>query len=349
MDKSQQGAVRRRGRFFQIDASAWDHVCSLGLNPAIAYLALASGSDRDNAITRWSVHAVEQNTAMPRRVAQAALQHLINAKAITKLKDGTRPSYLFEPGPSHILKTNGAGWPRLPEPEWIWLPNSLVTGTVGERSPLARLRGCQSLDALRLFVALYGIQELADNGGIPWVFISQHYSREKITDRGRYAIWGFGKEMTYVRYAPILEKLFPSLSGGFTDANLEPFWQNWNLLRALGLIELVPHLVEGNTDDAAIIAPCPDDHHGGTDTEHEIGEAMREAAAALLTERFSFHLPNFHAVLPVESWFPNVEMVGVFRLRYRPHTSRTAAWAAKLHGQRDLIERMREIVNRGAP
>jgi len=34
-------------------------------------------------------------------------------------------------------------------------------------------------------------------------------------------------------------------------------------------------------------------------------------------------------VIPVLDRFPKVEMLGIYRLRYRPQTAKTAAWVAK--------------------
>jgi hypothetical protein len=41
------------------------------------------------------------------------------------------------------------------EPDWIWLPNTIVTGAAGETAPVHLLRQAQNPSALRLFVDLY--------------------------------------------------------------------------------------------------------------------------------------------------------------------------------------------------
>src|SRR5215469_4730690 len=52
-------------------------------------------------------------------------------------------------------------------PQFIWLPNALVTGTdAGEQSPVRLLRGLNDMMALRLLVDLYQAQNLSADGGI---------------------------------------------------------------------------------------------------------------------------------------------------------------------------------------
>jgi hypothetical protein len=40
--------------FFRIDKRLWAAACDLGINPAVAYLALACGTGGDNRTTAWS-------------------------------------------------------------------------------------------------------------------------------------------------------------------------------------------------------------------------------------------------------------------------------------------------------
>ncbi len=74
----------------------------------------------------------------------------------------------------------------------IWLPNTIVTGSsMGEASPVRRLRGAGCISTLRLFVDLYSAQNLRDDGGISPGLLRQKFDRVKIGERGPHIIWGF--------------------------------------------------------------------------------------------------------------------------------------------------------------
>jgi hypothetical protein len=55
---------------------------------------------------------------------------------------------------------------RIPDPEWIWLPNAFVTGATAETPPLELLRQSQDVMALRLAIDLYFSQNLREDSGI---------------------------------------------------------------------------------------------------------------------------------------------------------------------------------------
>ena len=52
--------------FFAIDRRAWHAACRLGMNPAVCYLILARGTQRDNRTSTWSIHAIEKYTRISR-------------------------------------------------------------------------------------------------------------------------------------------------------------------------------------------------------------------------------------------------------------------------------------------
>src|SRR6516164_8005549 len=83
----------RGGEFFAIDKAPFEAACKLGLNPAVAYLAVTRGAGRDNAASFWSVNAIEQHTGMSRPKAKAALQALIDCGLFKKERGGGRPRY----------------------------------------------------------------------------------------------------------------------------------------------------------------------------------------------------------------------------------------------------------------
>jgi hypothetical protein len=76
--------------------------------------------------------------------------------------------------------------------ELIWLPNTLVTGTVqGETSPVKRLRSRGDIWALRLLIDLYQAHNLSADGGISREVLRHEYERKKYGQRGRHVVWGF--------------------------------------------------------------------------------------------------------------------------------------------------------------
>ena len=318
------------GRFFQIDALAWERVIECGLNASVAYLVLACGTGRDNRTTVWSVNAIEKYTGIGRHRAKLAIQKLIDAGLVSRLQ-GTRQVYYIAPGTdgqSIELEVPTAN----PEPRWIWLPNSLVTGVSGEPSPIERVRGLQKVRVLQHLVALYDVQDLAQDGGIHWRSIRLSYERSQITERGIWNIWGFVKSenLTTWRNSPVAAPFKDaSCCDGEADQFMEQFWESWHALRRLGLIECVPHLVEADNDEAEIVFPCPGEDDDGTPEERDLGRIARDRAEQLLGEPMCNRVDAYDVVVPVPNNFPEVEMVGIFRLRYRPHTRRTAAWFAK--------------------
>jgi hypothetical protein len=73
-----------RGDFFAVDRRAWGVVCGLGMNPAVAYLALARGTGGDNRTTKWSANAIEQRTGISRSRAAQAIAELERNKVVSR-------------------------------------------------------------------------------------------------------------------------------------------------------------------------------------------------------------------------------------------------------------------------
>ena len=109
-----------------------------------------------------------------------------------------------------------------------------------------------------------------------------------------------------------------------------------DLLETLGLVDFVPHLVEGSGPDAEIIHPYG---QGQTNSlEDRLGMAASDAAYALLTNLSENWAGRYH-IAPVPKHITNVQMIGIARLFYRPHTRATAAWWRHLQeeGERHLL------------
>jgi hypothetical protein len=144
------------------------------------------------------------------------------------------------------------------KPDWIWLPNSLVDGAISEIPPIELVRQTGSASTLRLLVDLYGAQDLEGDGGIHLRRIRVGYTRHKVGERGPYIVWGFVPS-TAISW-PDAPFVAPHLAGAGGDedklkAAWGEFWACWCRLRDLGLVEVVAHLVDNDSNEGEIIHP----------------------------------------------------------------------------------------------
>ncbi len=338
------------GQFFAVDRRAWGAVCSLGLNEAIAYLALARGSGGDNRTTSWSVNAVENYTGISRPRAKSAIRRLISEQFIRLLQAGSRPRYYLALA-HEILASKSSE----PDPDWIWLPNSIIDGVSNETPPIGLLRQVQNISVLRLFVDLYGAHVLASDGGIHWRQIREQYTRYEVGQRGPFKVWGFerGGWEAFLA-APFVA---PYLTGktamrpdgkGREDTGIRVFWGAWNSLIQVRLVEAVAHLIEADTEQAEIVHPNAIE--GGQEAEHAIAVAAHQAGLALLTSGQQIGVADRGLCLvPVLAHMDKVQLVGIARLRYRPKTKATAAWWAKQSDWVEIARRYEGIAEGAAP
>jgi len=331
------------GNFFAVDRRAWHHVCGLGgINPAMAYLVMARGTGADNRTTAWSVNAVEQYTPIARSRAKAAIARLMETHASKQISGGRHPRYKLTPAheiPEIVEAARSAcdavDWfapvppNRVPKaPQWVWLPNELVTstGAVGELRPIALVHNSGDPMLLRLLVDLYHAQNLVDNGGISFRRgVWEEYSRVEIGRYAEFIIYGF--LLTGTRWVNTksdvtrchLRELTRKEKDAGEDAARD-FWRRLDRLTDLGLVEWVPHLVTNESDDAEIIHPYTDDLR-------EL--AHRTALAALTPAQCDRAINHQHSLAPVRVIEGrDAQMVGVLRMRYRAKSSLTAAWIA---------------------
>ena len=110
---------------------------------------------------------------------------------------------------------------------------------------------------LRLFIDLYHAQNLRDDGGISREITGQRYERVKVGQQGPYVVWGFRSTSTYVSWdGPAVchrrERLSDEEAKAGKNAGVD-FFRRMDQLTELGLIEWIPHLVEGDEPEAEII------------------------------------------------------------------------------------------------
>lgn len=350
-----------RGNFFAVDRRAWAAASRTNINSMVAYLVIARGTYHDQRTSPWSVTAIEKFTALSRSHAHKAIETLIAAGLVRRLvareKRGTCPRYTLVPAqevpgceglPSTVAPDNPTA------PDWTWLPNSLVDGANGEKSPVELVRQTQSLETLRLLVDLYhgDADNLADYGGIHWRVIRKDYERQQLGQCGEFVVYGFTpKTLQAWENAPFLA---PFLTGKLernpqTEEKCDPGWKNfwpaWGRLLRLGLVQMVPHLIEADNDTAEMIHPVWWDSN--IPAEKELALAADEAARALLTEwQLAQAEDNGLILAPVLAHLTEVKMVGIARLRYRPHTKATTAWASRWAEWAEATGKYREIVQR---
>lgn len=221
--------------------------------------------------------------------------------------------------------------------ELIWLPNTLITGTnEGEDPPIKRMRQTGDVWALRLLVDLYREQNLRDDGGIKPASLHQAFEQRKVGEYGFYTIWAFKPSKCWVCRQGAL-KVHYDRKPSEPDGPL-PFWSSHELLLGAGLLSYVPHVWDNDPSKgvAEIVYPhgglYVNQYPGAEQAEVDIGLAAQIAALrAAHRERVeAAEKDGFTLLGPVSTSIPNACMVGVARLRYRPHTSRTGAWASRL-------------------
>jgi hypothetical protein len=240
-------------------------------------------------------------------------------------------------------------------PDWTWLPNALVDGAEGDlAAPVELVRQTQSAAALRLLVDLYHAQNLASDGGIHWRCVRQEFTRHEVGRRGPFVVYGFAPgtvsafgDKPLVRAHMTGEVEVAPGSDRPRDRGWPAFWAAWNQLVALGLVALVAHVVEADAEEAEVVHPYALGDSGEA-PERRLARAAHAAAGALLTPaQRQWAVERGLCLVPVKAHVTEAQLVGVARLRYRPRTSATAAWFARM-GEWDAMAARHEALARQA-
>jgi hypothetical protein len=325
----------RGAGFFAVDRRNWARICDSGtINEAVAYLVLAQGTGRDNSCTSWSVTSLKTYAGISWDRGTRAIAGLISKRFIEPTEKSTkgRPRYRIVPA---------AG-----DADPIWLPNTLVTGTAnGEDSPIRRLRAAGDMWALRLLVDLYYAHNLRDDGGISPHLIRAEFDRIALGEHGIFNVWGFRSKGYSLWFSGPLEahRARPKINSDLA------VWSTFLQLQREGLLSVVPHLWENDSLDAEVIHAIGS-RESGEPLERELAsEASRAAMAMIPHSKAAAAMRGGYFLVPVVNTLPNVQMIGVARLRYRPHTKRTSAWQRELAvNGRAWVERYREYLESAA-
>jgi hypothetical protein len=234
---------------------------------------------------------------------------------------------------------DGQGFALAPKPEsapeWIWLPNTLVTGAAAEIPPLELVRQIQDVMALRLMVDMYQAQVLTEDGGVSRGVIYHQYERHRVGERGEFVVWGFRSKNDYVCWArsdkspieiTVAHRRDPTEAEKRVGENPGvDFFRRLGLLRRLGLFEWVPTLFESDASSGEMIHPLG--RGAGDEIEDQLGRAAHQTAYALLNDSQRRSADEQGLILvPVLQHVEQVALFGVARLRYRPQTKMTGAW-----------------------
>jgi hypothetical protein len=284
-------------------------------------------------LEREAVEKVKAGVFIPKRDRWTA-QRAVEKRWLIDHGDG---NYELAPEPSA-------------EPDWIWLPNEVVTGAANEVPPVELLRQSHDPMLLRLFIDLYHAHNLRDDGGIHRKFLWQSYHRLKVGECAQYEVWGFRSSNNTSAFwaGPMVPHRRDDLGEG--DRGRDLFRRVWQLVD-LGLIEWIPHLFESERPEGEIIHAYGMGQSGSI--EDRLGAAAHTAGRTMVTDgQYAWALSQLGAevrLAPVPRHIANVQMIDVARLRYRPRTKLTSAWWAELNdkGER-FIEGYRDVPAAGA-
>ena len=328
------GQKSGRGEFFAIDRRTWSLICGTGeINEAVAYLVLAQGTGASNRMTRWSVTSLKKTAGISWNRGQAALRGLMEQGFVNHAEGSCpkKPKYELmsyaEIRRSHA-QANAGNADRTEPPDTadpIWLPNDIVTGTTrGEDSPIKRLRVAGDLWALRLLIDLYYEQNLRDDCGISPSVIRKIYERELVGEYAEFNLWAFHTKHLSLNK----DSVFAAHTQRRQIAD-HPEHQGFYGIDSLcrqGLLCFVPHLWERDpVKDAAEVIHAYGLSGCGEQPEMEMGKAAHCAALKMIRKWNREYVAN-GLLAPIRKTIPEVQMVGIGRLRYRPKTSRTSAW-----------------------
>lgn len=290
------------GNFFAVGRGQIKKAFTLGLNPGVAFLVMARGTGKDNSTTAWSAEAISKCTGMSWRRAKEAIGTLKDNCLTTVTGSQKSPRYkLTKPADDADL---------------IWLPNELVTGAGNEVPPVQRLRERQDAMLLHKFIQLYHLHDLTGDGGLPRKYARQNFKRDTITSTGKFILYRF----TPLDETANSQDIFEELNGKTDDEGNKGAWIVIAPLVRMGLIEKALYMVESDNYESELLYPVNDETG---DALYGLSGHFEASGATGFSLSIINNLPYVGLALREQK---SATMVGVYRLKYRPKTSRTAAW-----------------------
>jgi hypothetical protein len=279
------------------------------------------------AAEKAAIAAIRNGNAVPDEAKVAALK----ARGIVRESVQQRTNHQRY----RSFDLNDVAIAALSEPVAIWLPNAIVDGATGEVPPLELVRQTRSLPALRLLVELYEVQFLPIFGGIPREMLAGNFDRLHVGEQGPFVVWGFRKRHLTSSYSLARPYLTGQITTRDDGTSLDEGWDEvffpaLHTLETLGLIVPVGMLLDGDDPEAEVIHPYG--INGGEPAERALANTAHAAGVAMVTDAQlkRAELEEYYDLIPVQKHIANATLVEIFRLRYRPHTSATAAWYGKM-------------------
>jgi hypothetical protein len=292
-----------------------------------------------------AISAIRGRSAMPDELDAAA--KALAARGIAKATATSRPHS------RQAFELDEAALAALTSPRAVWLPNALIDGAANEVPPVELLRQTRSLPALRLLIELYAVQYLPHHGGVPRELLQMKFDRAKIGQQGPFVVWGFKPENWSADHE-LARQFFTGKLKLVGDRHREAAWDDFfwpavHTLVELGLVERVGMLLDGNDAQAEIIHSYA--IHGGEPAERELACSACYAAQGMVTEaqlNWS-EKQGFEHLVPVRKHIGEASIVEIARLKYRPHTSATAAWYAMMQNSTaEYLDHYRALITNSA-
>lgn len=358
MTEENKKAKKEKGGYFTIDRRIWLELCgecssNRIINPAVAYLVQASGTQRDNKSTNWSIHSIEKFTGISRANAYRAIEFL-KEKGYVKQTKGGRGTGERSPRYEILSYDERKRWKQPkrkdlketpPEEQYkhtIWLPNTITTGAKRETPPVEKLRRTHKLDALKLFVDCYFHHDLKEKGGMDVLnSFYRSFELKKIGEYHEYVLWSFQQD-TLSSWDAFNDNYRDQYAS--EENQLSGFWDALGAFERQGLINFVPYVYEGDRkrqSEAEVLHPYPVDKR---DPIFELSTAAHNAGIMIalilkdchrfnFTERERWWEPNIAKakayLLPLTKDYEQPHVIGIPRLVYRPKTTRTSQWFGK--------------------
>lgn len=319
------------GEFFCVDRRSFMLATTLGLPAATVFLTISRGCGRPNRKSMWGCSKIEAVTGLRWARSNDELRRLI-AHGLIERTNEDKPR---APGMYLVPNWSDAATGEILEPDFIYLPNVFVDGTVsGETSPLRLLRETGNLEALRVAVLLYAEQRLTDCAGISFRHTADgesallmKFTIERTYSAGAQTVKAFRQDQEGASWL-LVERL------GFErgkDGN-KHFWSAIEALQHLGLLQTIPYLVDSPVGEAMhALNPA-----AGEDVEMHIAAESYLAAESLLPAGAAAALRrDGHLLAVVPRHMANATCVGIFRMRYRARTAMNSRWLAQLNADFD--------------
>lgn len=296
--------------FFCISPAHIETLSTEDVRTFVAYLVMSCGTGGDNTTTKWSVQSVEKYGHMRTEKAREAVERLKELGIVVQDMESSRPRH-----PVHKIQGHGT---RLEGQ--VWLPRTLVEGADQKEKdyPLRRIRESGDPLLLRLLLDLYAHHDLPEWGGVnPKAICKRQEVAAKIDAAGgAMNVWGFDTKPDAVW--PVLSTIHKNLG------EIEDFWKRLSLLKSFGHLEEVITLLDSPDGDP--IFSCEDDA--------PILGKLKDCCEELLFDKNWAYAYMY--VLPIPAHIQEPHLISLYRLKYRPHTKRTAAWFAKMNQANDI-------------